>query len=157
MEGQWKHKIFKVNEQSFEPLALKIFRFQYGNNPVYREYINALHINAADIGSIMEIPFLPVSFFKTHSIRATVFDPEAIFESSGTTGNISSRHFVKEIDIYIKSFTKGFEFFYGPAKDWCILGLLPSYLERENSSLVYMVDELIRLSGHCESGFYLHE
>ncbi|MDP4261567.1 MAG: acyl transferase [Bacteroidota bacterium] len=157
MESQWKHKIFAVNEQNFESLALEIFRFQYSNSPVYRDYVNALSVNVSGINSIAGIPFLPIRFFKSHTIRATAFEPEAVFESSGTTGSTGSRHFIKDIDLYRESFTRGFMSFYGPAKDWCILGLLPSYLERGNSSLVYMVNELIRLSGHPQSGFYLHE
>lgn len=157
MESQWNHKIFKVNEQVFEPLALEIFSFQYGNNPVYREYVNALHINVQTIRSVAEIPFLPIRFFKSHPVRTTEFDPEAVFESSGTTGSINSRHLVKDISIYKESLTRIFEIFYGPVKDWCIIGLLPSYLERENSSLVYMVNELIKSSGQSASGFYLHE
>jgi acyl-coenzyme A synthetase/AMP-(fatty) acid ligase len=157
MESQWNHKIFTVKEKDFEPLALEIFRFQYGNNPVYHEYVNALHINAQAVSSVVRIPFLPIRFFKSHTVQTTAFDPAVIFESSGTTGTINSRHMVKDAGIYIKSFTQTFEFFFGPVADWCIIGLLPSYLERGNSSLVYMVSKLIKMSGHPESGFYLHE
>jgi phenylacetate-coenzyme A ligase PaaK-like adenylate-forming protein len=157
MEGQWNHKILNVNEPGFEPLALEIFRYQYGNNPVYREYVNALPVKVSAILSIEEIPFLPIRFFKSHAVCTTVIEPAVVFESSGTTGSINSRHFVKDIELYKESFTKGFQSFYGEIKDWCILGLLPSYLERENSSLVFMVNELMRLTAHPSSGFYLHE
>ncbi len=157
MESQWNHKIFTIKEKDVEPLALEIFRFQYSNNPVYHEYVNALHINARAVKSVVQIPFLPIRFFKSHTVQTTVFDPAAIFESSGTTGSSNSSHRVKDITIYKDSFTIAFQLFYGPISDWCIIGLLPSYLERGNSSLVYMVNELIQMSGHAESGFYLHE
>jgi phenylacetate-coenzyme A ligase PaaK-like adenylate-forming protein len=157
MESQWNHKIFTVNDQGFEPLALEVFRFQYHNNPVYHEYVNALQVNVQEVRSVVQIPFLPIRFFKSHAVKATVFEPVAIFESSGTTGTVNSRYFVKDIRLYTDSFTKGFELFYGPVNDYCIIGLLPSYLERENSSLVYMVNELIGQSQHPRSGFYLQE
>ncbi|MBL7737703.1 MAG: acyl transferase [Chitinophagaceae bacterium] len=150
-------KIFAIHEGDFEPLALEIFRFQYSNNPVYRAYTDALHIHAAGVDSLTAIPFLPVRFFKSHDVQTTAFTPAAIFESSGTTGSINSRHLVKDTVLYKNSFTRTFELFYGPVQDWCIIGLLPSYLERSSSSLVYMVNELTRLSGHPLSGFYLDE
>jgi phenylacetate-coenzyme A ligase PaaK-like adenylate-forming protein len=157
MQNQWNHKIFTIKEAGFESLALEIFRFQYASNPVYREYVKALHINASDVRSIMQIPFLPIRFFKSHAVQTTAFEPEVIFESSGTTGSTNGRHLVKDVSLYKEGFTKGFELMYGPVKDWCIIGLLPSYLERNNSSLVYMVNELIRQSQHQQSGFYLDE
>ena len=124
---------------------------------VYKQYTNALQIDPDAVQTIDQIPFLPIRFFKSHRIQTTIFEPATVFESSGTTGSINSRHFVKDTELYKEAFTKGFELFYGPVKDWCILGLLPSYLERENSSLVFMVNELIRLSGHPDSGFYLDD
>jgi hypothetical protein len=157
MESQWKHKIFTENEQEFEALAMEIFRFQYAKNPVYHEYINALPINVPAVKTIKQIPFLPIRFFKSHSVQTTTSASPVIFESSGTTGGANSRHFVKDIDLYKKSITSGFEFFYGPAKDWCIIGLLPSYVEKGNSSLVYMVNDLVQQTKHPRSGFYLHE
>ena len=157
MPGQWNDKVFGVKEEGFEALALDIFRFQSENNPVYTAYLQALKINPQEVRSIGQIPFLPVSFFKSHEIKTTLFDPEAVFESSGTSGSINSRHLVKEISLYEESFLKGFELFYGPVKDWCIIGLLPSYLERKDSSLVYMVDKLIGLCEHPQSDFYLDE
>jgi phenylacetate-coenzyme A ligase PaaK-like adenylate-forming protein len=152
-----KHKIFGVNEESFESLALEIFSFQFKNNSIYKSYTEALGITPASIRSLEQIPFLPVRFFKSHDIKTTSFNPRTIFESSGTTGSINSHHLIKDISLYEESFIKGFELFYGPVKDYCIIGLLPSYLERKNSSLVYMVEKLIQLTGHLQSGFYLNE
>lgn len=104
-----------------------------------------------------QIPFLPISFFKTHAIQTTDFTPEMVFESSATTGTDRSRHFIKDLALYEESFLKGFAHFYGSVKNWCILALLPSYLERKNSSLVYMAGKLIDWSEHPQSGFYLNE
>ena len=157
MEFKWNYKVFGVNEESFETLALEIFHFQRENNPVYAEFLHALKVDPAAVRNITQIPFLPVRFFKSHEIRTTAFEPQSVFESSGTTGSINSRHFVKDLALYEESFTKGFEKFYGPVKNYCIIGLLPSYLERNNSSLVYMVDKWVRLSEHPQSGFYLSE
>ncbi|HMU46383.1 MAG TPA: acyl transferase [Chitinophagaceae bacterium] len=157
MGHKWNHKIFGLNEGGFEETALEIFRFQYENNPLYRSYVDSLHINCITVKSIDQIPFLPVSLFKSHEIKTTQFEPDAIFESSGTTGSSFSRHFVKKLSLYIESFTLGFQSFYGPPSDWCILGLLPSYLERKSSSLVYMVDQLMKQSKHPANGFYLDE
>jgi phenylacetate-coenzyme A ligase PaaK-like adenylate-forming protein len=157
MSLQWKDKIFGVKEEDFGALALEVFNFQQENNPVYKAYLQALKINPQLVQSIDQIPFLPVRFFKSHEVKTTLLEPQAVFESSGTSGSINSRHLVKDISLYEDSFTKGFKLFYGPVTDWCIIGLLPSYLERKNSSLVYMVDKLISLSEHPQSGFYLDE
>ena len=164
MPDQWNHKVFGVNEDRFEALALEIFSFQRQNCPVYTAYLQALKVTPSFVTSLAQIPFLPIRFFKTHAVQTTLFEPAAIFESSGTTGSINSRHPVKDLSFYEESFVKGFELFYGPVKEWCIIGLLPSYLERKailpasnDSSLVYMVDKLIQLSGHPQSGFYLTE
>lgn len=157
MPLQWNDKVFKVQEEDFEQLALEVFHFQSENNPVYADFLKALGVDASSINRLTQIPFLPISFFKTHEVRTGEFEPQVIFESSGTTGSINSRHFVKDIALYEESFLRGFEFFYGPVKNYCIIGLLPSYLERNNSSLVYMVDKLIQLSEHPQSGFYLNE
>jgi hypothetical protein len=110
-----------------------------------------------DVKKITQIPFLPISFFKTHQVTTTEFNPEAVFESSGTTQTSRSRHFVKYLDLYKKSFLKAFNLFYGDPEEWCIIGLLPSYLERNTSSLVAMAEELIRKSADARSGFYLTE
>lgn len=106
--------------------------------------------------TIKDIPFLPIQFFKTNVITTTNFEPEIIFESSGTTGENISRHFVKKLSLYKKSFLNGFKLFYGNPEELCILALLPGYLDRQNSSLITMADQLIKLSGHSHSGFYLH-
>ena len=157
MQGEWNHKIFNVTEAGFNNLALETFRFQYTNSNVYRAYLDALHVNPSKLSRVEDIPFLPIKFFKTHTVQSGVFEPKAVFESSGTSRTINSRHPVKDIHLYEESFIKGFEHFYGLVSDYCILGLLPAYLERTGSSLVYMVDKMIKLSNHPQSDFYLNE
>jgi len=124
---------------------------------VYGAFVKALGTDTSRVDSLARIPFLPVRVFKNMKIKSGDFEPAAVFESSGTTGMVNSRHLVKDLSIYQESFTRGFELIYGPASEFCIIGLLPSYLERGNSSLVYMVDKLIRQTGHPQSGFYLNE
>ncbi len=141
----------------FEKKAIELFHFQNQNNIIYKNWCDTINVNADDVKNILQIPFLPISFFKTHKVITGNFSAEVIFESSGTTQTINSKHFIKHINIYKKSFLKAFELFYGDIKDWCIIGLLPSYLERNNSSLICMVDELIKLSNNDKSGFYLNE
>lgn len=150
-------KIFTIEPTDFEQLALEVFQFQYNNNAIYQHYVNALSIVGSNVRSVDQIPFLPIRFFKTTDIKTTVFEPEAVFESSGTTQTVNSRHYVKDINIYRRSFLQAWEQFYGPLQDWCVIGLLPAYLERQNSSLVVMVNEMIKLSQHAHSGFYLYE
>ena len=157
MTREWADKIFNVEPTGFNALALEIFKFQYENNFLYKAYADMLGANLENVKSISSIPFLPISFFKTHQVKTTEFEPEAVFESSGTTGSVNSHHLLKRIELYRQSFLKSFEIFYGDLTGWCIIGLLPSYLERKNSSLVFMVEELIRKSGHPQSGFYLNE
>jgi hypothetical protein len=157
MNGEWHDKIFSVTEKGFRQLALDIFRFQYETNRVYNSYVNALGIASSAVDEIEKIPFLPIVFFKTDEIKAGKFNAEEIFESSGTTQTINSRHYIKDISIYIESFTKTFEKIYSVLDEWCILGLLPSYLEKGNSSLVYMVDRFIKKNQHPKSGFYLYD
>ena len=137
-------------------MALEIFRLQYEHNKIYKIYVDTLHVDPLQVNLIEDIPFLPIQFFKTNIITATNFEPEMIFESSGTTGENISRHFVKRMSVYKESFTKGFTLFYGNPEKLCILGLLPGYLERQNSSLITMVDYLIKVSDNNQSGFYLH-
>lgn len=151
----FKKKIFAASAGSFNQLALELFRFQYENNPVYREYCTVINTGIAAVDRLEKIPFLPISFFKTHTIKTGEFDAEYVFESSGTTSSVSSRHHVKELAVYRKSFRLCYEQFYGSPSTKCILGLLPSYLERDHSSLVMMVDDLVKESGHPLSGFYL--
>lgn len=150
-------KVFAANAENFNTIALDIFNFQYHQNRVYNEFCRLLKIKPADVANISQIPFLPIHFFKTHSVVSTVFEPAAIFESSGTTQTINSKHQVKDLALYENSFIQAFELLYGSPRHWCIIGLLPSYLERKNSSLVVMVDKLVQQSHHPVSGFYLNE
>ncbi len=150
-------RIFEVCEANFTLLALEVFRFQYEYNPVYRKYCESLKIEPHKITGIQQIPFLPIQFFKSHKVVTTDFEPATVFESSGTTQTINSRHFVKDTGLYEKSFNHTFRLFYGDPADWCIIALLPSYLERNNASLVMMADRLIQQSHHPQSGFYLNE
>ena len=150
-------RVFAASADNFNDLALELFHYQYQNNKVYRTYCEALKVNADSVNSIQKIPFLPISFFKTHIIKTTEFETDTVFESSGTSQTVSSKHFVKTPAIYTESFSTCFEKFYGLPKNKCILGLLPSYLERKNSSLVIMVAELIKASNNDLSGFYLYD
>ena len=143
--------------EAFSGLCADIFRIQYFHNPVYRQWCGLMGYAPGSGKTPREIPALPISFFKTHPVVTGVFEPETVFESSGTTGMVTSRHMVKDASLYRKSFRDAFSLFYGDVSQWCVLGLLPSYLERQHSSLVYMVDDLIRNSGHEKSGFYLNE
>ncbi len=148
-------RIFAASTDDFNNLAIELFQFQHRENSIYRRYCDSLKVDVHAIDSIENIPFLPISFFKTHTVKTTEFEAEAVFESSSTTGSISSKHFVKDLTLYQESFNTCFEKFYGLPKYKCILGLLPSYLERKNSSLVFMTEELIKTSGNSLSGFYL--
>ncbi len=157
MPGEWNDKIFGVQAGDFEALALDIYRYQAAENPVYRDFCAALRVDPLQVRRLEQIPFLPIRFFKTHRVQTGTGEARQIFESSGTTGMVTSRHYVTDTALYEMSFEKSFEQFYGPVKDWRIIGLLPSYLERGNSSLVYMTDRLIKESSDPKSGFYLHE
>ncbi|BDB55996.1 acyl transferase [Flavobacterium ammonificans] len=151
------HDIFTIsNQKQFDKIALKIFRFQYENNLVYREFCDFLKTDVQKVKSIEQIPFLPIQFFKSHSVISSTNPIETTFTSSGTTGMITSKHIVTDLSIYEESYRKGFSQFYGNIEDYVVLALLPSYLERESSSLIHMVDDLIQLSNQDESGFYLH-
>jgi len=136
-------------------LALQLFQFQANENQVYKKFIEALNIDINEIKSITDIPFMPVEFFKSQRVTCSN-EFEIIFTSSSTTGNTPSSHYVKDLSIYEASFLEAFRLFYGNPTDYCILALLPGYLEREGSSLVYMADKLIQLSNNKDSGFYLH-
>ncbi|HSU50932.1 MAG TPA: hypothetical protein VLJ41_10095 [Segetibacter sp.] len=151
------NNIFSVSATTFKEHAIKIFQFQHAHNSVYRDWVNALHVDVNAVTEVTDIPFLPLSFFKSHEVVTGDFAPQTVFESSGTTGTVNSKHFIKDINIYTQSFEEGFKQFYGAPDEWCIIGLLPSYLERKGSSLIMMVDELIKLSAHPQSGFYLNE
>ncbi len=149
--------IFSISSQKeFEKIALKVFRFQYEHNLVYNEFCNHLKINIQEVKSLYQIPFLPIQFFKSHTVVSNQNPVQATFTSSGTTGTINSKHLVTDVSLYEASYRKGFSEFYGNIEDFVILALLPSYLEREGSSLIYMVEDLIRLTNNNDSGFYLH-
>lgn len=150
-------KIFQIQSQKeFHKLALQVFRYQYDNVLVYQEFCNYLFKNKENVKQIEDIPFLPISFFKSHQVITQDQKENIIFTSSGTSGTITSQHLVSDISIYQQSFSSGFAQFYGNIENYAILALLPSYLERECSSLVYMVNELITKSNNLHSGFYLH-
>ena len=157
MNGLSPERIFNLQAADFEAAALDLFRYQYENNALYRAYTDALHIQPGKVQTITAIPFLPIQFFKTHRVTVGDFEPELVFESSGTTQTVNSRHLVKDASLYERSFITAFELFYGPVSDYVVVGLLPSYLERKHSSLVVMVQEMIRRSGRAGSGFYLYE
>jgi len=146
-----------TSDQDFETVALKLFQQQIDLNPVYNEFCKHLNVNRYQVKSLKDIPFLPIQFFKTHEVKTGDFTPEITFLSSRTTGQVQSQHKVKDLSLYEESFTKTFEYFYGNIEDYVILGLLPSYLERDGSSLIYMVDNFIKKSKYEESGFYLNE
>ncbi len=143
--------------ESFENLALDVFNFQYSENSIYRQYVNCLDIRPNNISTIEQIPFIPVEFFKTHDVIVDKRDPEIIFLSSATTGLKQSRHLVADISIYKQSFLNTFNFFFGNPQDYCFLALLPSYMERTGSSLIYMINELMLISQHPDNGYYLNE
>ena len=151
-----KNQIFNIEtEQEFNEVSLKIFNYQYNNNSVYKKFCELLKVSLNDVTTINQIPFFPIEFFKTHIIKSGEFKEQQMFLSSGTTGQIQSKHFVKDISLYEKSYNKAFAQFYGNIENYCVLALLPSYLEREGSSLIYMVDDLIKKSKHPKSGFFL--
>ena len=135
---------------------MEVFNFQYSNNPVYRKFCELLKIIPKQIHEISKIPFLPIQFFKSHQILSSKNKIEKTFTSSGTTGTETSKHYVTDLSLYETSFIKSFRHFYGDIKNYVVLALLPSYLEREGSSLIYMANYLIEKSGHPQSGFYLN-
>lgn len=157
MDDKGIPQIFSIStEPQFEALALKIFNFQYSKNIPYQRYCRYLGKSPSNVFHSSEIPFLPIAFFKSHKIATSMNRPQMVFESSGTTGSTPSRHYVQNLSVYQKSHTKGFVHFYGPVGNYRILALLPSYLERKGSSLVYMVDHLVGQSKNAQSRFYLH-
>jgi phenylacetate-coenzyme A ligase PaaK-like adenylate-forming protein len=152
----FESQIYTVNDNSFDDIALQLFRFQAANNPVYGSFIRNLRIQADKIHTLDSIPFLPISFFKNQVIQTGVWQPETIFASSGTTGPTTSVHHIRNLRFYQEHAVRCFEHFFGPVTDYNFLALLPSYLERNNSSLVAMMDFFIKKSGSQHSGFYLH-
>ncbi|MFC2175668.1 acyl transferase [Bacteroidota bacterium] len=158
MNDSISERIFSLNEHNdvgFEQLALELFRFHAERNETYREFIGHRGIDPSAVNSIAQIPFIPISLFKHHTVGIFKSPPEAIFLSSGTTASVRSQHHVADLKIYDKSLFQCFNLFFGNPKDFCILALLPSYLERSNSSLVYMAQKLMKKSGHADNGFYL--
>jgi phenylacetate-coenzyme A ligase PaaK-like adenylate-forming protein len=137
-------------------MALKVFRYQYEHNRVYRDFCDHLKATPENVKTTSRIPFLPISFFKSHNVQTGTGQTQQIFTSSGTTGMTTSRHLVSDVAMYEESYRKAFSQFYGNIEDYTVLALLPSYLEREGSSLIHMVDDLIRMSNNPDSGFYLH-
>lgn len=144
-------------EEAFRRQALEVFRYQSMHIPAYKDYLKAIRVDPEKVQQWEDVPYLPVSFFKTHDIIEKNATADLIFSSSGTTGQVPSRHRVADIRLYEQSFLKSFELFYGDIREYCFLALLPSYLERKGSSLVFMAERLIRESGHADSGFYLHQ
>ena len=157
-EAMNAQEIFNIkNEAEFERKALEVFRFQYLNNSVYQAFCSHLKKNTTTVKQLQDIPFLPIEFFKSKTVVSQSKTPEATFTSSGTTGSTTSHHYVTDLSLYEQSYRSCFEQFYGAVDDYCILALLPSYLERTGSSLIYMVHDLIKKSKHVDSGFYLDD
>jgi phenylacetate-coenzyme A ligase PaaK-like adenylate-forming protein len=149
--------IFNISShKQFEKMALKVFRFQYDANAVYRQFCELVNQNKETVKSLKQIPFLPIQFFKSHDVVSTTDVPQTIFTSSGTTGAVTSRHLVTDLNWYEQSYRQAFSQFYGNIEDYTVLALLPSYLERQGSSLIHMVEDLIQLSNNPDSGFYLN-
>lgn len=149
--------IFTISSQKqFEKIALKVFRFQYENNLVYQKFCDLLKTNPQKVKSLHQIPFLPIQFFKNHNVVSNSDPIETTFTSSGTTGSITSKHLITDVSIYEESYRQAFSQFYGNIEDYVILALLPSYLERDGSSLIHMVKDLIQLTNNKDSGFYLN-
>jgi hypothetical protein len=150
--------IFELkSDDDFNALALKVFNYQLLYNAPYHKYVSALNLNINDITHYSQIPFFPIEFFKSQQVFTKSLQSNAIcFSSSGTTAQITSKHYVSDVLLYEASFTKCFQQFYGNIKDYCVLALLPNYLERKESSLVYMFNKFIRDSHHKLSGFYLN-
>ena len=163
--------IFTIsNQKQFEKIALKVFRFQYENNLVYQEFCDFLKVDIQKVKSVEQIPFLPIQFFKSHEVVSNKNPIQETFTSSGTTSPlapkggtsqeinkiITSKHLVTDVSFYEESYRKGFSQFYGDIENYVVLALLPSYLERGGSSLIYMVEDLINKTNNPESGFYLH-
>ncbi|KOS06617.1 acyl transferase [Flavobacterium akiainvivens] len=149
--------IFTISsKKEFEKITLKVFRHQFDNNAVYRDFCTLIGRDKQNVKTIKDIPFLPIQFFKSHEVVSTTQPVQETFTSSGTTGAITSRHLVTDVTLYEQSFRQAFTQFYGNIEDYAVLTLLPSYLEREGSSLIYMVKDLIEGSNNPHSGFYLH-
>ncbi len=155
--SQLRNKIKGVSEESFEELALAVFKYQAEFNPLYRQYIKLLHLKPEKVDRLHEIPFLPIQFFKSHEIKTGEWAPESWFTSSGTGGSATnSRHAVRSVQEYLDNTIRCFDFFYGKIEEYAVLALLPAYLEREGSSLVLMAQHFIERSKYAQSGFFLY-
>ncbi len=141
---------------AFEKTALEVFRHQAAHCEVYRTFLYHLKVDPKKVSSLDSIPYLPIAFFKSHEILSSDESVQVVFSSSGTTGQIQSKHLVTDVSIYEESFNRAFQLFYNNPNNTCILALLPSYQEREGSSLIYMVDALLAQSQHPKSGYFLH-
>lgn len=153
----FKNRIFKIaSTEEFEQLTLEIFLYQSENNAVYKQFLAFLNVDISSVKKITDIPFLPIDFFKQFEVITGKNESQKTFLSSGTTGSVQSKHYVVDISVYEESYLKSFELFYGPIKDYTIVALLPSYQEREGSSLIYMIEDLIKKTKKNDSGFYLN-
>ena len=157
MTASFVNNLFEESDQDFAAHATTVFEYQYSHNEVYRSFCDALGWKRNEAIQPENRPFLPISFFKSHRVVCSGKEPAFYFESSGTGNTIQSKHFVLDPVVYEQSFLQGFRLQYGPPSEWCFLGLLPSYLERQHSSLVYMVNHLMQQSNHPANGFYLYD
>ena len=152
-----QNKIFNIQTpEDFKQVAFSVFRHQFENNKVYRSFCDLLYIHPSDVHALEDIPFLPIEFFKSKKIISSLEEVQEVFTSSGTTGSVTSKHYVTDIECYKESYLQGFAHFYGNIEDYTVVALLPNYLERKGSSLVYMVADLIQRSKNNKSGFYLN-
>lgn len=153
-----KDLIFNItSDTNFNSAALAVFKHQFENNSVYRSFCDLLYKHPSEVKKIKDIPFLPIQFFKSHKVVSNAQPTKATFTSSGTTGSSLSKHHLSDLKIYQQSFRRGFKSFYGAIEDYTVIALLPTYLESEGSSLVYMANDMIKQSKKSESGFYLHD
>lgn len=153
--ASYTQRLFTLQgETAVRELALEAFRYQAEANPVYRSFLHHLRRNPSDVKAMEDIPFLPISFFKYHKVCSGHDSAPLVFSSSGTTGTQTSRHYVTDPLLYDQSFLHAFRLFFGEPSEFCFIALLPSYLERQDSSLVYMVHRLIQESRYPQSGFY---
>lgn len=151
-------EIFNINSsEQFNEVCLKVFNYQYKENKIYKKYVDELKVKINNIENCDQIPFLPVEFFKTHKIITGTGVVQKIFKSSGTTGFVASSHYITDLNIYEKSFVKTFNLFYGKPEKYTFLALLPSYSERNDSSLIYMVQKLMNISNKKDNRFYLYD
>lgn len=157
MRSELIHKIFGIETTPPADLIMQVFRYQYQHNTIYKQFCDLVNRAPDSISAPSQIPYLPIGFFKSHAVITGEFEAQTWFESSGTTGQITSKHHIRSLEIYEESFNRCFSRFYGSPADWCVIGLLPSYLERSHSSLVYMVNSLINASTNPQSGFYLYD